>query len=292
MATTEDGIRAYAEFRLAHALYKRAPNQLAEAEQAKVASVARRQMRIENAVLASDEARGVVVPGASVVAALSQLRERYESETEFSEARTAFTLNPERLELALARQLRVEAILERVSSRAAQVSEMDVQLHYHLRAEQFRQPERRRAAHILITINPDFPENVWKAALSRAQAIRKRLLKDPSRFAEQAMKHSECPTAMNGGLLGDFTRGQLFPALEAVLFELPEGGLSEPVETELGFHLVRCDGVTPPFIPSFAEMGPHIRRQIEGQRREVCQRGWIKELLQRQCASEGLARLR
>src|SRR6185369_9759600 len=106
-------------------------------------------------------------------------------------------------------------VLERVSSRAATVSEMDVQLHYHLRSEQFRQPERRRAAHILITINPDFPENTPEQALRRASEIRKRLLKDPKRFSEQALKHSECPTAMNAGILGDFTRGQLFPALEA-----------------------------------------------------------------------------
>lgn len=287
MATTEDSIRAYAEFRLAHALYKRAPAELAGDEQAKVASVARRQMRIENAVLASEEAQGVVVPESSVAAAIAQLRERYESEAEFGEALAAFTLDPDHLRMALARQLRVEAILERISCRAAAVSEMDVQLHYHLRAEQFRQPERRRAAHILITINPDFPENVREAALGRAHAIRKRLLKDPGRFAEQAMKHSECPTAMNGGVLGDFTRGQLFPALEEALFALPVTGLSEPVETELGFHLVRCDAISPPSIPSFSEMSPRIRRQIEGQRREICQRGWIKELLQRQSSPEG-----
>lgn len=278
-AMTEEGLRAYTEFRLAHALYQRAPAELAQAEQAKVASVARRQMRIESAILAAPEAQGVVVPPASLAAALGQLRERYASEDEFADALTVFGLNREGLREALGRQLRVESVLERVSARVAAVSEMDVQLHYHLRGAQFRQPERRRAAHILITINPDFPENMRDAALGRAWEISRRLGKDPKRFAEQALKHSECPTAMNGGILGDFTRGQLFPALEAALFGLPAGGLSEPVETELGFHLVRCDAITPEHTASYAEAAPKIRRQIESQRREICQRGWIKDLL-------------
>lgn len=280
--TIDDGLRAYAEFRLAHAMYKRAPTELGAAELSKVEGVARRQLRIETAILGSDEAQGVLVPGASIEAALEQLRGRYENEEQFIEALGAFGLDPDTLRQAMGRQLRVEAVLERVSSRAATVSEMDVQLHYHLRSEQFRQPERRRAAHILITINPDFPENVRETALRRALEIRKRLIKDPKRFSEQALKHSECPTAMNGGILGDFTRGQLFPALEAALFALPEGGLSEPVETELGYHLVRCDAIAAERIPSYAEASAAIRRQIEGQRREICQRGWIKDLLKEQ----------
>jgi peptidyl-prolyl cis-trans isomerase C len=284
-STTEDGVRAYAEFRLAHAMYKRNPAELGAAEQAKVASVARRQLRIESAILESAEARDVLVPAASVEAAVEQLRIRYETEDQFGEALAAFGLDASRLREALGRHLRVESVLERVSSRAAAVSEMDVQLHYHLRSEQFRQPERRRAAHILITINPDFPENTPEQALRRASEIRKRLLKDPKRFSEQALKHSECPTAMNAGILGDFTRGQLFPALEAALFGLAQGALSEPVETELGYHLVRCEAITPEHIATYAEASPAIRRQIEAQRREICQRGWIKGLLQEQAGA-------
>jgi peptidyl-prolyl cis-trans isomerase C len=284
-ATTEDGVRAYAEFRLAHAMYKRSPAELGEAEQAKVASVARRQLRIETAILGSAEARDVAVPAASVDAAVEQLRVRYENEDQFAEALSVFGLDAPRLREALGRQLRVESVLERVSSRAAAVSEMDVQLHYHLRSDQFRQPERRRAAHILITINPDFPENTPEAALRRATEIRKRLVKDPKRFSEQALKHSECPTAMNAGILGDFTRGQLFPALEAALFSLPQGALSEPVETELGYHVIRCEAITPEHTAAYAEASPAIRRQIEAQRREICQRGWIKELLQAKSAT-------
>jgi nitrogen fixation protein NifM len=288
-STTEEGVRAYAEFRLAHAMFGRAPTELDEAQQARVSGAARRQMRIETVILGADEARAVAVPAASVEAALEQLRGRYEDEDGFADALAGFGMDEAMLREALSRQLRVEAVLERVSSRSAAVSEMDVQLHYHLRKEQFRQPERRQASHILLTINPDFPENTPERALHRVGEIRRRLLKDPKRFAEQALKHSECPTAMNGGVLGSFKRGQLFPALEEALFSLPEGGLSEPVETELGFHLLRCDAIQPEQIPAYAEAAAGIRTQIEAQRRDICQRSWIKDLLQAQQAQASAA---
>ena len=278
--TVEDGVRAYTEFRLSHAMFGRAPAELDEAQQAKVSGVARRQMRIENAILEADPARGVTVPPSSVDAAVEQLCGRYDDVESFAEALRSFGMDEAMLREALARQLRVESVLERVSSRVAAVSEMDVQLHYHLRREEMRQPERRQASHILITINPQFPENTPERALHRMTEIRRRLLKDPKRFSEQALKHSECPSAMNGGVLGNFKRGQLFPALEAALFALPVGGLSEPVETDLGLHLVRCDVIEPEQIPSFAEAAPGIRANIESQRRAICQRAWVKDLLQ------------
>jgi len=57
------------------------------------------------------------------------------------------------------------------------------------------------------------------------------------------------------------------------------------VETELGFHVVRCEAITPEHTATYAEASHAIRRQIEAQRREICQRGWIKELLQEKVAA-------
>ncbi|MBK7954464.1 MAG: peptidylprolyl isomerase [Candidatus Accumulibacter sp.] len=64
--------------------------------------------------------------------------------------------------------------------------------------------------HILVTIHEQLADNQRQPARDRIEAIRSRLLKEPQRFAEQALKHSECPTAINGGLLGSVPRGQLY----------------------------------------------------------------------------------
>jgi len=112
--------------------------------------------------------------------------------------------------VALERELKVEAILEKVATRAAKISDMDVELYYQFHPEQFRRPETRLARHILVTINDSIAENTRAAARQRIEAIATRLAKEPQRFEEQALKHSECPTALDGGKLGDLPRANSF----------------------------------------------------------------------------------
>jgi peptidyl-prolyl cis-trans isomerase C len=179
---------------------------------------------------------------------------------------------------ALERELKVDAILEKIGSRAAEVSDVDVDLYYHYHPEQFQRPETRRVRHILVTVNPALPDNDPELARQRIEAIAARLAKEPTRFEEQALKHSECPTALHGGLVGEVPRGQLYPELDAVLFELSEGDLSEVVESPLGYHLVRCEAITPPGVLTQEQAREPIRRMLEARRKRLCQQAWIKQL--------------
>jgi peptidyl-prolyl cis-trans isomerase C len=59
-------------------------------------------------------------------------------------------------------------------------------------------------------------------------------------FNELARTHSTCPSGKNnGGDLGLFGRGQMVQPFERISFALPVGGISEPVETQFGFHLIK-----------------------------------------------------
>ena len=116
-------------------------------------------------------------------------------------------------------------MLDRVASQADAVSETDVEIFYLLLRERFLCPEKRSLRHILVTINDSLAGSDSATARDKIDAIHSRLLKSPERFAEQALKHSECPTAMNGGLLGTLKRDQLYIELEAVAFALAPGEL-------------------------------------------------------------------
>jgi peptidyl-prolyl cis-trans isomerase C len=172
----------------------------------------------------------------------------------------------------------VEAILEKVGARAPQVSEIDVELYYHYHPDQFRRPETRLARHILVTLNPTLPDNTEVAARSRIEAIAARLEKSPRRFEEQALKHSECPTALQGGRLGDIPRGQLYPELDAALFSLTAGRISAVLESPLGYHLVLCEAITPERILSLNQARGPIRARLEKNRKRICQQAWLKQL--------------
>ena len=270
---------AYQSLKAAHKLYGRNPTELDPAELAKVQSAAVRQYRLEGRVLSAPEARGVMVPEATLQDALAEIRRRYKDEDEFVTDLQANGLDLEGFETALARELKVDAVLEKVASGAAAVSDIDVELYCHYHPDQFRRPETRRTRQILITINEALSENVREAAKNRIEVIAKRLAKDPKRFEEQALKHSECPTALQGGLLGDMPRGQLYPELDAVLFELEPMQISRTLESPLGFHILRCDDISPEAVLPAAQALPLIRQRLEQRRRHVCQRAWIKQLL-------------
>ncbi|WP_413925263.1 peptidyl-prolyl cis-trans isomerase [Candidatus Accumulibacter phosphatis] len=73
-------------------------------------------------------------------------------------------------------------------------------------------------------------------------------------------------------------RGQLYPQLHAVAFTLAEGMLSEVIDSELGYHLVRCEAIQHERQLSFAEARQTIREHLEAQQQALCQKVWVKTL--------------
>ena len=67
-------------------------------------------------------------------------------------------------------------------------------------------------------------------------------LHDGADFEELAEEHSKCPSAQSGGDLGWFGRGQMVQEFEEAAFDLDEGTLSEPVQTEFGWHIIKVTG--------------------------------------------------
>jgi nitrogen fixation protein NifM len=275
----ESGV-AYLALKAAQKLYSKAPAALQPDEFERVQKVAQQQHKLEARVLAAPEARDAMVPPSTLEAAMQEIRGRYPSEEEFAEDMERNGLDQASFAKALERELRVEAVLEKVATRAESVSDMDVELYYQFHPEQFRRPETRLARHILITINETMVENKRDAAQKRIAEIAARLAKEPSRFEEQALKHSECPTALDGGKLGDLPRGKLFPELDKALFELKDGEVSGVLESELGFHILRCDTITAASVLGFDQAKQHIRKLMEQKRKRVCQQAWVKGLLE------------
>lgn len=271
---------AYLALKAAQKLYGKIPDALQPAEFERVKHMAQQQHELETRVLAAPEARDAMVPPATVQAAMQEIRSRYPNEDDFADDLARNGLDEAGFAEALERELKVEAILEKVATRAANVSDIDVELYYQYHPDQFLRPETRLARHILITVNDTIPENTRDAARRRIADIAVRLQKEPGRFEEQALKHSECPTALDGGKLGDLPRGKLFPELDQALFELKAGEVSGVLESELGFHVLRCDAITEANVLSMAEAKPHIRKLLEQKRKRVCQQAWVKKVME------------
>lgn len=57
-------------------------------------------------------------------------------------------------------------------------------------------------------------------------------------FAEVAKEHSSCPSGANGGALGEFSRGQMVPEFDQVVFSEELNKVHGPVKTQFGYHLL------------------------------------------------------
>lgn len=271
---------AYLAMKTAQQLYAKGQAALGVDERNKVLKLARQQFEMEDRVLASPEAVEVAVPEATVRDALGEVLGRYADRAEMDAELAGNGLDSDGYAEALERELRVNAVLDKVGSRTVKVSDIDVELyyHYHYHLDQFQRPETRVARHILVTVNEDLPENGREAALARIEGVAARLAKDPTRFEEQAIKHSECPTALNGGLLGEARIGQLYPELDAVLFKLEPMELSGILSSPMGFHIVRCDEIKPAGPVPLDQVKEKIREHLQEKRRQTCIRAWLKAL--------------
>ncbi len=102
-------------------------------------------------------------------------------------------------------------------------------------------PSLLSVSHILIEPEPSADRR--GEALARAEAVLARVHKGED-FSDLARDFSDDPgTGPGGGDLGFFAKGQMVPGFEEAAFSLAPGEVSEPVETEFGYHLIRADEV-------------------------------------------------
>ncbi len=256
------------------------PSELNPAQFAEVQQLARTEHVLESKILSSDEARSVVIPPPVRNASVAALEARYECREDFLADLERNGLNKDILLDALYRQHKVAAVLESIGSNVAPVTERDAQRYYYLHKERFKQPETRAVRHILITINDDFPENRAETACSRINQILQIVREKPTRFAEQAQKHSECPSALRGGMLGHVQQGSLYPALDNVLFALRPGGISEVVKSPVGLHILYCVQVHSAKVLPLQEVLPRIINKLSEHRQRIYQQSWVESLPQ------------
>ena len=155
------------------------------------------------------------------------------------------------------------------ASRVPEATEDEIAAYYRAHTADLAVPETVTLRQILV------------GTLNEARDVKRRLKRDPKAFDAIARSQSRGVESVAGGYMGPFERGQLPPELEAAAFAQPEGGASEPVETALGYHVLRVESRQPAREPSLEEARERIRDRLARAKRAEAERAYVAEVLAR-----------
>ncbi|MCP3017596.1 SurA N-terminal domain-containing protein [Cupriavidus basilensis] len=164
-------------------------------------------------------------------------------------------------------QAKVEYLVLSADALAAStpVTPEELKSYYDSNIARFRTDEQRRASHILIGSPKDAPAAERQAAKEKATKLLEDLRKHPETFADVARKQSQDPgSAEKGGDLGFMGRGALVKPFEDAMYALKDGQISDVVETDYGYHIIKLTGIKP------AETKPleQVRTELEAELRK------------------------
>lgn len=140
----------------------------------------------------------------------------------------------------------------------------DIATRYELMRDTFATEETRQVRHILLTSGAGSTAAERAGIAARIAEIRTDIAEGRTTFEDAARAFSQDPaSASAGGDLGFFGRGMMVNSFEEAAFALTEGQLSEPVETEFGYHLLRVDAIRPAKIQTLDEVSERIERDLK-----------------------------
>jgi peptidyl-prolyl cis-trans isomerase SurA len=134
------------------------------------------------------------------------------------------------------------------------------------------------ARHILVQVAAKAtPEQIETARL-KAQLLMEEAKKPGTNFAELAKKKSEGPSAADGGDLGFFKRGVMMADFEKAAFTLPVGGISEPIRTKFGWHVLKVEERRALAAPPLEEVKDKLREAMLRSQLEKYTDQYVQEL--------------
>ena len=146
------------------------------------------------------------------------------------------------------------------------VAEADLKTYYEQNLQRLSGQEERRASHILITSPKGAPEADRQKAKAKAVELATLVKKSPDSFADVARKNSQDPgSAVAGGDLDFFARDAMVKPFSDAAFAMKKGDVSDVVESEFGYHVIKLTDIKAPKQRTFEEMKPELELDIKKQ---------------------------
>ncbi len=216
----------------------------------------------------------ITVENADVLERYNQFRSKMGNDALFRQSLTEAGLSEEQLKNKIREQFITQRLISAKVRSKVVVSPQDVASELSRHPELAKPGERIRVSHLLVRVNDQRTETQAKQLIDD---IREKLTHGAD-FAELAKQYSEDQHRDEGGAMGWVAAGELMPELDTVITQLSPGQASEPIQTRLGFHLVRVEERKPASSLSVMEANQAVFEKLYQQRFQELFIKWLDEL--------------
>lgn len=198
-------------------------------------------------------------------AKLAQGKERFKSEDEFKKAMKDLEMDEKALREYTRRDILISSFVETNFVSKVAVTEAEVRDFYEKNLDKFKRDETVKASHILIGVDSKASADEKTKAREKADKLKKEL-SGGADFSELAKSNSTCPSSQQGGDLGFFGKGQMVPSFEKAAFALKPGEISDVVETQFGYHIIKLTEKKPAETAELKDVKAKIEDYLKGQK--------------------------
>jgi parvulin-like peptidyl-prolyl isomerase len=158
-----------------------------------------------------------------------------------------------------------EAIFNQVT-KDVKVNDGEIRKHYDKNKSQYGTPETRNVRHVLVK-NKGLADRLYNQ------------LRAGGDWKAVAKKHSQDPASKNTGGRMTATKGQLVPEFEQVAFSIGNNGISKPVKTQFGWHVIQALGpVKKSKATPFNQVKEAIRQQLLQEKKNKKMEEWVEDM--------------
>jgi peptidyl-prolyl cis-trans isomerase C len=220
------------------------------------------QQAIDTKLLAQEaRRREIELDTAAVDGIMAQLEQQTGGRASLDEFLGTVGVSYDDFKGTVAESVLVQSLVERDIRPGVEVTDQEVAEFYQGNPQMFQRPEQVRARHILMVVEQGANEETKAEAKTRADAARKRAQSGED-FAALATELSEGPSAPNGGDLGFFSADRMVKPFADAAFALEPGAISQVVETQFGYHVIKVEERRPASTQSFDEVRDPLRNAL------------------------------
>lgn len=220
--------------------------------------------RLIDREVALDDAykRGIQADTAQVNQAFAQMKARSGMDSTLTKG-----LSDKEIRQNLADDLIVNKYFETTVIDSIQVSDAEMQTYFDGNPQQFVAPERVHARHILVMAAESATPEEKATARKKAEGILAEVKKPGADFGAIAREKSEdTGSGANGGDLGMVMRGQTVKPFEDAAFALEPGQISGVVESQFGYHIIKCEEKKPSEQMTLESIKPQLSQMLKQQK--------------------------